>query len=198
MGMGVSVGEQVSGPPVISKEVESEIFPCDEKVVFHESSFFKQHGAPASLPSPTEVREIASQSGDVRSRRITRPPPVIFRSLGLLVKYGTEVTLAEGQCLLLVRKLLSPDVPVPEVYGWCKDSKQTFIYMQLVEGVTLEKSWETMVEKERVSVCSQLRHMVEAWRCLKQDTSYPFIGKVVSHVVFASSTIPYSFLNPIL
>ncbi|KAF2834880.1 kinase-like protein [Patellaria atrata CBS 101060] len=169
-------------------------FPCDENVTFCESSFFKRPGAPLELPCPAEVRQIASQSTDPCSQLITRPPPVIFQPLGLLVKYGSEITLAEGQCLHLVHRQLSGRVPVPEVYGWCKDGEQTFIYMELVEGITLEASWENLAEEERKALCGQLRQMISAWRSLKQHFSQPFIGHVgrqpLLDVIFTSSCSP--------
>jgi hypothetical protein len=161
----------------MEEEIRREPFPFDENVVFRESSFFRKPNAPLSLPTPTEVREVASHSENPRAGLITRPPPVIFPNLGLLVKYGTEVTLAEGQCLLFIRNNLSEVVPVPEVYGWCKDGDQVFIYMELVNGMTLEKSWDTMIEGEKTSVCQQLHDMVDALRGVKQDSWPPFIGK---------------------
>jgi hypothetical protein len=159
------------------EETRLEPFPFDENVVFRESSFFKKPNAPLSFPTPTEVREVASHSENPRAGLITRPQPVIFPNLGLLVKYGTEVTLAEGQCLLFIRNNLSEVVPVPEVYGWCKDGDQAFIYMELVNGMTLETSWDTMIEGEKTAVCQQLHDMVDALRGLKQDSWPPFIGK---------------------
>jgi hypothetical protein len=161
----------------MEEEILREPFLFDESVVFRDSSFFKRPNALLSLPTPTEVREVASHSGNPRAKLITRPPPVHFPHLGLLVKYGTEVTLAEGQCLLFIRNTLSEVVPVPEVYGWCKDDDQVFIYMELVEGMTLEKSWNTMIEGEKTSICQELRNMVNAWRGIKQDSWPPFIGK---------------------
>jgi hypothetical protein len=45
--------------------------------------------------------------------------PVQFESLNLLVKYGKEITIAEGQCLWALCHFLPSQVPVPEVYvGW--------------------------------------------------------------------------------
>jgi hypothetical protein len=165
---------------IIDEEVRHRPFLYDENVVFRDSSFFKKPNAPPSLPSPTDVREVASRSTDPSSTNRGRPPPVSFPELGLLVKYGTEITIAEGQCMLLIRDTLSEVVPVPEVYGWCRDNGQVFIYMELVDGITLEKSWETMAESERKFVCQQLRDMVDAWRGLKQESSSPpFIGKSI-------------------
>lgn len=159
-----------------------EAVPCgpfcyEENAVFPDSAFFTKPNAPLALPSPTEVREAASRSSDFSVADKNRPPPVVFPNLGLLVKYGREITIAEGQCLLFIRNTLSDIVPVPEVYGWCKDDEQVFIYMELVDGITLEKSWETMTESERMAVCQQLREMINAWRGLKQEFSPPFIGE---------------------
>jgi hypothetical protein len=146
-------------------------FPYEGNVVFRDSTFFTKPNALLASPSPTEVREAASQSSNPNAVDKNRPPPVAFPDLGLLVKYGREITIAEGQCLLFVRNTLSDVVPVPEVYGWCKDDGQVFIYMELVDGITLEKSWGTMTESERIPVCQQLREMINAWRGLKQDST---------------------------
>ncbi|KAF2123946.1 kinase-like protein [Dothidotthia symphoricarpi CBS 119687] len=151
------------------------LFPYSEKVIFQDSYFFQKPHAPTSLPSPAEVRE--NQSMDPHARNIRRPRPVRFPSMGLLVKYGTEITIAEAQCLLFIRRTLQT-VPVPEVYGWCKDDNQVFIYMELMDGNTLEKSWEIMVEDDRLAICQQLRHMIDAWRSLENSYDPPFIGHV--------------------
>jgi hypothetical protein len=150
--------------------------PYDDEVTFPTSSFFQNH-ASTSLPPPNAVRHVASRSPDPSAKRRTRPPPVYFPNLGLCVKYGTEVTIAEGQCLLFIRSKLSLSVPVPEVYGWCKYDGQVFIYMELVDGVTLEKSWGGLNEGGRRAVCEQLRCMVDAWRGLECGSDTAFIGE---------------------
>lgn len=73
-------------------------------------------------------------------------------SLGLLVKHGAKISVAEAKCLKIVRERLFHKIPVPEVYGWCRHDGQVFIYMELVQGVTLEQSWDTLVEEDRTSV----------------------------------------------
>jgi hypothetical protein len=155
-------------------------FPFDENVIFRQSGFFTKQTPPdqLSLPEPDEVREQARQSTNPHAKILTRPPPVTFSSLGVLVKYGSQVSIAEAQCLLLFRKFL-PAVPVPEVYAWRKDGKQTFIYMELIAGVTLEECWTDLSEVERVAICQELRDMVKSWRKLPQDliSDVPFIGE---------------------
>ncbi|KAF2186883.1 hypothetical protein K469DRAFT_725557 [Zopfia rhizophila CBS 207.26] len=165
--------DQQSESLSISEKVGCGPSPYDENVAFHESPFCKKHKAPLFLPSPTEERETRDPA-----------PPVYFPSVGLLVKYGPEVTLVEGQSLLLIRKTLSPVLPVPEMYGWCKDDGQVFIYIELMDSITFEKSWETIVEGQKVSICQQLRHMVNAWRSLKQAFSPPFIIPRLVHVCY--------------
>jgi aminoglycoside phosphotransferase (APT) family kinase protein len=40
-------------------------------------------------------------------------------------------------------------MPVPEVYGSCRDQDETFICMQLVDGIALEDAWPGMVVDEK-------------------------------------------------
>lgn len=131
----------------------------------------------ATLPTPSEV---------VAQRDIQHPryqgtdvhPPVVFEDLGLLVKYGEDphVTIAEGQCLWALRQSL-PRVPVPEIYGWAKEGFYTFLYMELLPGVTLEKRWGSLSRMEKVGVCEQLKTMTTEFHCLRQEPSEQFIGK---------------------
>lgn len=149
------------------------IAPSDESIVFKDSSFFTQQDAPCSLPSPAEVRAAAKTFFN----NPRRPPPVWFSSLNLVVKYGCEITIAEGQCLWAIKRLLPDDVPVPEVYGWCRDGDEVFIYMQIIRGPTLAARWGSLTTEERVDVCEQLRRMVGALAQLEQDPEDQFVGR---------------------
>lgn len=144
--------------------------------VFRESSFFKEGRAPA-LPTPAEIRRINEASGHIRARNFNRPPPVIFPSLGLLVKHGGDVTVVEAQTQMMVREKLQGQVTVPEVFGWAEDGAQRFIYMSLIEGSTLQERWEDMSEDERRAVCEELKCAVKAWRTLEQDKHDRYIGE---------------------
>jgi hypothetical protein len=84
------------------------------------------------------------------------PVPVSFPSMNLIVKYGLTIRMTEGQCLWAIRRLC-PNVPVPEVYGWCQDEGETFIYMQKIEAATLEQEWPGLDVEERYEICMQLR-----------------------------------------
>ena len=94
-----------------------------------------------------------------------RPAPERFPELDLIVKWGTDVAIAEGQCLWFMRKRL-PQVPVPQIYGWRWYGQLILLYMELVLGNTLSKRWPSMAEVERNDLCGQLREMVTCWRAI--------------------------------
>jgi hypothetical protein len=90
-----------------------------------DSQFFRKF---TKLPSPEEVRSQAKAqhlAGVCPDNRKTfslegphvRPPPVIFKDLGLFVKWGSAARISEGQCLYALGQLLKDQVPVPEIYG---------------------------------------------------------------------------------
>lgn len=147
--------------------------PFSTHEVFLDSSFFKRSGGPHTLPSPAEVRKLQSD----RDRHYKgRPPPVSFPELGVIVKLGSILSIAEGQCMWALRRLLPDIVRVPEVYGWCEDDGQVFMYMELVEGETLEKRWDSLNAEGKTEICLQLRGMVDSWRTLVQNPHDQFIG----------------------
>ncbi|TWU71226.1 hypothetical protein ED733_001117 [Metarhizium rileyi] len=135
------------------------------------SNFFCERRADA-FPPPSKIRALNSESGDTRAENFYRPPPVRMPSLGLLVKYGADVTVLEAKTQMMIREKLRGQVPVPEVFGWIVDKGQVFIYMQLIQGVTLEEQWHNLDEAGKRSVCSQLQTIVASWRSLPQDGCY--------------------------
>ena len=144
--------------------------------VFPQSSFFKVRETP-HLPPPSTVRAINEQSGNVRATYFNRPPPVKIPELGLVIKYGADVTITEAQTQIMVREELDGQVPVPEVFGWTEDGGQVFIYMSIVEGDSLVERWGSMDESERRSICAELKDMSKAWRALEQQGHEPYIGE---------------------
>jgi hypothetical protein len=98
---------------------------------FLDSSFFRDNNLNQRLPTPAEVRALSV--GDT-----FKPPPVIFEHLHLLVKFGPRVTIAEGQCLWIIKRILRDVVLVPEVYGWKVDGSEVFVYMQYSRGQRLK------------------------------------------------------------
>ena len=152
------------------RSISVKVLPSDSSVVFKESTYFSENGPNSSLPSPAIVR--ATQ----KARHLSRSMTVRFEDLKLVVKYGNKITIAEALCLWAIRRFLPDQVPVPEVYGWCEDGGEFFIYMELIQGETLEKKWESLSKPERIDVCGQLRVMLSELRSLKQDPENQFLG----------------------
>lgn len=150
-----------------------------------DSSYLREWG---QLPSPGEVRANAKAqylAGDTLSSRNTfvidqkgpqgRPPPAVFRDKNLFVKWGAGVRISEAHTLLAIGQF--DDIPVPQVFGWCVDGGETFIYMEYLQGQTLEQAWDSMDGNHRISICHELRKIVDALRQMKQDHLNPFVGK---------------------
>ncbi len=162
----------------MSPTISSKSLPPSESATFTDSSFFSRNGPGAQLPSPAEARErSARQPKWTRKSHLTHPAR--FEELGL-VKFGRapRLTVGEGECLWALRLAL-PDFPVPEVYGWTQNDGQVFIYMELVQGVTLEDKWGTLDRAERTDICAHLRALVTKLRALRHapDDDF-FLGHV--------------------
>ncbi|KAK0105042.1 hypothetical protein ONS95_004590 [Cadophora gregata] len=173
----------------IEREIYLNTLPSSSSYVFEESAYFSRNGPGCSLPSPAEVRRLRDPLSSGASETAK------FEALGLIVKFGREITIAEGQCLWAIRQHFHHhQVSVPEVYGWCEESGEVFIYMELIQGITLEDRWESLPRQERLNVCEQLRAMLVELRTLRQDPNYYFLGHInrqpLLDIVFTNSTKP--------
>ncbi|KAL2143330.1 hypothetical protein VTI28DRAFT_10573 [Corynascus sepedonium] len=130
------------------------------------------------LPSPADARRRNEATGHPIANDKNGPPPVRIPELGLIVKYGTQVTRAEVEAQRYVYQQLKGRVPVPEVMGWAEDAGQGFIYMALVDAPILAARWTRLTEPEKQAICEELKGMVQAWRGLKQDPGDVYIGAV--------------------
>lgn len=119
------------------------------------------------------MEEVRRQSG---SKPLPKEGIAVFDDLNLLVKSGLEESIAEGQCLYTVRRVFGPSVPVPEVYAWCQESEETFVFMELIDGLNLEARWADLSAEERYNVAQELREILHTLREAKQDSEYQFVG----------------------
>lgn len=158
--------------------ISPSMLPSGDNVVFSDSSFFKHNGALARLPAPSLVREEAAKPKDLPGRWAHKRWAVPFFSMNLIVKYGTTLSIAEGQCMWAIRSTLGQQVLVPEVYGWFRDGKEVFIYMQLIEGQTLEDTWDTLAQTERASIHHELCRIVKSLQSLRQPPGDSFVGEL--------------------
>lgn len=163
------------------------MLPNGDNVVFRDSSFFKNNGLEAELPSPAMVRAQFEQSDPYRVGQWgNKPWAVPFGSLKLVVKFGASISIAEGQCMWAIAVRLGHQVPVPEIYGWCKDGEEEFVYMQFIEGRTLEAAWDSLSKQDQAEIHGQLGRIVHSLRSLAQPLGDAFLGKSVSLLILLS------------
>ncbi|KAI1642837.1 kinase-like protein [Daldinia loculata] len=144
---------------------------------FHDSTFFQTSipGAPVpELPTPAAVLEASSHRSSARG--IVR-----FDDLNLFVKYGppSYVRVEEALALRAVNKAF-PDkqVPTPELFGWRVDGGKIFIYMGLVQGPTVSRSWETLTREDKESICEQLGQIIKHLRRIIRPSHFPLVGSI--------------------
>lgn len=162
--------------PTPKRTVILSCLPSGSSVTFQESSFFSRNEPNVTLPTLAEVLA-ASAIQDPSSCEHPGLPPVLFESLGLVVKCGREdtVSISEGQCLWALRHLL-PEIPVPEIYGWAEEGGYTMLYMELIHGDTVEKRWDLMSTEERHRFWGSLQSMYKTLRTLGPDPDNTFLG----------------------
>lgn len=131
--------------------------PTGEWADFLDSTFFAR--GHAELPPPEQVRQHGVNIEDF-SVSTSRPRPVVFQDLNLLVKYGSEITIAEAQCLWCLNRHMKGKVPTPELYGWRTDGDEIFIYMELIHEDTLKQRWPSLSDGDRESILQELRACV--------------------------------------
>ena len=137
--------------------------------------FFNNWTHATPLPSPAQVRQTAKGPNHIKIS-VSRQQVICFPNLQLIVKYGdTSMTpISEGQNLWLLSFL--PHMRVPKVYGWCVDGNQRFLYMERIEGVTVEERSPSLSTLEKLAVAEQLNSMVSSMRRLKQAPGNSYIG----------------------
>lgn len=137
---------------------------------FLDSSFFKEPSK--SLPTPAQVRAL---SKDIHAN--PQPQPVIFEESKVFVKFGPYVTIAEAQCLWMIKRTFGDEIPVPEVFGWRVDEENyVFLYMELIQGQTLQDGWNELTSQDKSSLCDELCQIVNRLRRFEQDPSDQYIG----------------------
>ncbi|KAF4986137.1 hypothetical protein FGRMN_10974 [Fusarium graminum] len=169
--------------------------PQGSSVTFYNSSFFKRCPNTPTLPTASEVLARPNYVQNPVCETMKLLQPTEFRELGLVVKYSenTSAIVAEGQCLWAIRRFL-PEVPVPEVYGWTRENGIAFLYMEYIDGVTLNDCWGTLTATEKDSVCEQLKALIARMTCLRQTPNDQFIGSIgrghLEDFVFTSTNFP--------
>lgn len=136
--------------------------------------------------------EVRDRRGDDRRRYITYsthsgipltslldPDPTILwstpgrtiqlRNGGLVAKWGVGVTEDERAALEYGRKKLG--LPFPRVHDYeSPDPRYACIWMDQIEGRTLEEVWPNMDEDQKKNIATQLRDILARMRSHQSDT----------------------------
>ncbi|RAO72420.1 uncharacterized protein BHQ10_008432 [Talaromyces amestolkiae] len=146
-----------------------------QEVDFTDASFFSS-SPDRHLPTPAQVRALSKDVGTCGE-----PAPIRFEDPKLIVKFGPSrhVTTTEAVNLWMIKKVFGDGIPVPELFGWRVDSEgYVFIYMELINGPTLQECWNQLKTNDKNAVIDQLSRITENLRKLKQDPSNQFIGSI--------------------
>lgn len=178
--------------------------PNSLSFVVEDSSFFQKWDR---LPSPNEVQARARTQhqhlagGYPNQNKVhsmttpyVRPPPVIFEEMGLFVKWGSSVQISEAQCLFAVHQFIKGDVPVPEVYGWRTEGNEAYIYMEYVNGQSLEQAWPSMGCEDKAGISRELRTIFQRLRQVEQDPEDPFVGANIPGTLWIRDCRQLTFL----
>lgn len=107
-------------------------------------------------------------------------------SSDMVVKYGLIVTTIEAQSMMFVAEH-TKSTPVPKVFAYCTHGPldrdpddygsqfDTYIFMSLVEGQTLDSAWDSYDELTKIHISNQLRTYMDEVRAIKSE---PYIGSV--------------------
>jgi hypothetical protein len=139
------------------------------------NTFFGNWTHPKPLPTPAQVRASNLESGVLVLGQKVELTILCFTDLRLVVKFGRRASISEGQALWTLARYC-PQVPVPEVYGWCQDKEETFLYMEYLDGRTLRTCLDTFTNEELQDIAAQIKSMMECMRCLLQPPKDMFIG----------------------
>lgn len=143
---------------------------------FLDSTWFKTHGQTQDLPSPDHLRSL---------HKPRKPPHIVkFEDVGLIVKFGSHLSITEAITLWAIRHLFHDAVPVPEIYAWRVfeqegKTREVYIYMQLIPGPTLRQQWPHLSATDKHTICADIKAKLACLRCLQDGESQKVIGKVV-------------------
>ncbi|PGH15523.1 hypothetical protein AJ80_05540 [Polytolypa hystricis UAMH7299] len=136
-------------PEMVSKQgpvqLTPSMIPTSPNFDVKDSQFFRKW---SQLPSPEQVR---TQAEAQRLAKICHNPRMLNICKDVF-RPGCD-----PKPLPVVFDNMGGDVPVPEVYGWRVDGDEVFIYMEHIQGQTLEQLWGTLEPDDCVSICNELR-----------------------------------------
>jgi len=127
---------------------------------------------PTPLPTNAEIEllRVATSSDEARC--------ILFFPPHFVVKYGSIISLVEGQNMLFVSQ--RSNVRVPRVYAIYTEAatKINYIIMEYIEGETLQSAWLTLNSLDKVQIASNLSSYFDQLRALPSSGCYGSLGKL--------------------
>lgn len=103
----------------------------------------------------------------------------MFEELNLVVKYGGPLQVrTEGALAMHAIHAAFPkdDVPVPELFGWRVEDGATYVYMELVPGITLADAWSDLAEDEKVAIEKEMKRIAGRLKSIERPQGHDLIG----------------------
>lgn len=148
------------------------ISPIDK--AFQLPFFAPESRLPAPLPSAEAIEKSEETLQEQTGRRIVR--------LGnsYIVKYGLNVSLTEGENMLLIREIGS--IPIPEVFALYSitnaDGRSVnYIIMENIVGQRLDTIWIRLCSSEKKEIASQLRSYFNILKNIPAPNYFGCIGR---------------------
>lgn len=147
------------------------------KIIYSAPGFF--------VPSPADVSEKLKDKSNI-----------IYRQGGLIVKvtpetvvkFGSHITVHEAKNMIYVAT--NTTIPVPKVFAYYtygpidRDIEDygslfdTYIFMSLVEGQTLDTVWDSYSESTKTRISAQLKMYLQDLRNVRGNDESSYIGSV--------------------
>ena len=137
-----------------------------------------------SPPVPVTISDRASEKCNMlNSGGVT----VLRLSPDMVVKYGPHVTVTEAQSMIFVAEHTKA-IPIPKVFAYCTYGPlnrdiddygglfDTYIFMSLVEGQTLDLAWDSYGKLTKDHIAHKLKTYMEELREIRSEP--PYIGSV--------------------
>ncbi|CZR60223.1 uncharacterized protein PAC_10119 [Phialocephala subalpina] len=133
---------------------------------------------PQPLPTDQEIHGSTEQFMESGGRRLVRIGPYI-------IKYGSGVSVVEGENMLFVSR--ETTIPVPRVYAIYTATEissytntrveSNYIVMEYLEGETLDFEWGLLSAQQKDRISAQLREHMNQLRSIPSPGYYGSIGR---------------------
>ncbi|RPA79512.1 kinase-like protein [Ascobolus immersus RN42] len=153
----------------------------DQTATTEQGSFYSDFIGPPSLIADPEV---------IKESLVLKPGVVQYYDL--VIKFGSNITMAEAEAMKYVSE--NTTIPVPAVESAYIDKGIGYILMSYIEGDALSAIWDTLDQSQKESIVMELKGYIQQLRMLKPKQYFigPYDG---SHCRAAMFTASWGYTN---